>query len=607
MKKIEKIVVASIIASLLSQGVVYGATQKNAKRASRTRSNSKRASATRTNIRGNLNTATNTFSKSGNVVSQQSPTTQLSDDTSITCGTPAAATNNFAKRKCTLVYLDALKLYCKNYPCTSKAKVEYNFNFGLPVVKNISMDINGTKCSGENLEKTCVAYQGEILSGVWDMYSEKTIRSRKNCNMARAKADAAQACFQYINSERNQSVGAVFNSSKKTKLDEGIEQYCGRDAIIKRYKDLSIDDWTDTDEQFLSGLALKDGSFTTTSGFQGRKEMSSTIASVFANVGDASWNIMGQVGKLAEIKLGDMKTKEYPREIVNMVNTFTTDITTHCGNEFAANMLSNNFELVDNRSALEKEIAKRGILKGTFDYVIDNTVGVFGGEKSAKNIKDKGVAGVIADKIQETKDKNCKANIYQKYYTTDKSSITNISTNCTKSTETTTQVKTAITHLDVALKEIEDSKKKYKDCRFDNNKTDMAAIIKEILLVLPKDSKITLSGDNISAYRKTVDELKTVKEFKCPKETVEEAKTEEPQQKPNPESTPNPVESTPRSVSYGYAYSPNPDGSDFDLNAALGAFTTSIDKFNDGLTGGINFDDVKDIVGSLIPQNPAER
>ena len=516
MRKLKNIFALSVITTLLCS-VASSNSISASKRAPRTKSSTKRA-ATTTRVNGNYNRTTGTFTKSGTTITTGNDTTFTNTDTSIVCGQPASANNNLAKRKCTFAYINALKLYCKSYPCTSKAKVQYSFNFGLPAIeKSVSMDIDGTSCSGENLDKTCITYQGEILAGVWDIYSEKTVRERKHCNMARAKADVAQACLQYIQSEKSKSVDGILDPSKKSKLDEGIDKTCGRDAIIDKYKYYSIDDWTDEDEQYLSGLSIKNDEIKVAKDFQGKKEMSSTVATLFANVGDNTWNKMGQIGKLIELKL-DMKSMEYPREIIVLANTFNTELATSCGSDFVTQMADTTFELKDNRSALEREIARKGILKGTFDYLVDNSVGVIAGENSAKHVKEQGIVGLIQEKRQANKDKNCNKDIYHKYYDDDLATLTSLKTVCDKVDETTTKIKTILAHLDSSLKEIENSEEKYKDCRFESNLKEMAEVIR-LLSTFARDTTTEIKPEKeetIASFRRLIDGLLKVKRFNCP-------------------------------------------------------------------------------------------
>ena len=373
------------------------------------RSNRSKRSATmsKTSVRGTLNSSNSRYT--GQTTSTTGTT--ISNDSNLTCGTVPSSTNLLAKRKCAIAVSEGLKKYCETYPCKSKVKVQLSFNFELPNLSSITSEISGKNCNGKDLMNFCSPFQEELVENLWDLYSEQQIRERKNCNMAKAKYSAAQDCFMYIQAEKNSSADgvfkAMFDASKITELDRGIDKKCGRDAIIEKYKTISIDDWSDDDEKtFLSGATINsDGVLDTGSMYQGKKKLSSTIASLFANIGDNSWNYSGQIGKLADLNL-NTKSQTYPRELVTIANTFVTEGETACGRDFKVDMEDTTFTLADNRSALEKEISKKGALKGLFDFTVNNTVGVALGTNAAQELKDKGIYGVIKEKSDKKKNVN---------------------------------------------------------------------------------------------------------------------------------------------------------------------------------------------------------
>ena len=371
--------------------IVFGDTAFSATRKSSRLSKTRSASVK--NFSGTLNRSTFT----GAVNSSY----KINDNNEMVCGVAPAVTNKVAYRLCALAMADALKTYCQNYSCQSKLKVGLSFDFGLSALSEVYADVNGVKCSGTKLNTFCLPFQEELLSGLWDLYSESNVRNRKNCNMAKAKYSVAQDCFQYIQSEKNQSVGGVFDSSKISDLDKGIDAKCGRDAILKKYNLIAIDDLTDTDLNTYLGMAENKGGVVSysSSGFQGKKKLSSTVASLFANVGDNTWNISGQIGKLADLKL-DMKSNTYPRELVVIANTFITDGENSCGKDFASTMEDTSFKLVDKRSALERAIAEKGLLKGAYDMIAND------------EWKEKGIVGKIKESVDKNKEKKVCKNVY---------------------------------------------------------------------------------------------------------------------------------------------------------------------------------------------------
>ena len=489
---------------IMFDNTVFSATKK-ASRFSKTRSASVK------NFSG-------TFDRN-NFTGTTSSSYKVSDTNVMRCGVAPDVTNNMAKRLCAVAMADALKVYCQNYPCQNKLKVEYTFNFDLPTLTNISAEVNGASCSGKNLNTFCLPFQDELLNGLWDLYSETNVRERKNCNMAMAKYSAAQDCFQYIQAEKNQSVGGIFDSSKISDLDKGIDEKCGKEAILKKYKTIALDDLDASDMNTYFGMAKSDDGIVSYSseGFQGKKKLSSTVASLFANVGDNSWNVMGQVGKLTDLKL-DMKSSTYPRELVVIANTFITEGETACGKDFSSTMEDTSFNLLDKRSALERAIAKKGILKGTFDYVLDNTVGIVSEDK-ADDIKKKGIVGKVQEAVEKNKEKKATRNVYSNA-SKDETDLKS----CSGSVDSiTAKVKDILKNISVAVAEIEKSGKEYHDTLLQNNPKIVSNL--KILLTYDRnnDEKIEISDEpSLIEIRSVISKLESVEKFNCKDKGFEE-------------------------------------------------------------------------------------
>ena len=457
---------------------------------------SRSASTSINTIRGNYNTSTNTYTGT-----KTTTTTQTSNDT-LQCGIAPDATNNLAKRQCAIAMAEALKLYCASYPCNSKIKVELSFNFALPSLEKISSTINGESCSGANLDKFCAPFQSSLINDLWDLYSEQSIRDRKNCDMAKAKYSAAQDCFAYIQSAKNNSVGNRFSKSKITELDKEIDKRCGKEAIINKYKSISIDDWTEEDENTF----FKNISFTSNAtgelidSYQGEKQLSSTVASLFANIGDNTWNYAGQIGRLFDLNFST-KSSTYPRELVVIANTFVTEGEAACGKDFKVDMETTSFEISDSRSALEKQIAKKGILKGLFDFGIDNTVGAISEDK-AQSWKEKGILG----KVSESKDKKTAEQL-------DKilSKLQTLSTNCNTSAgnfeQITTEIKSILNELKTIIGNTD---------RFEANKEKIREVL-DTILTFKRDpnEEITITSNTQAEFNLTILKLETLR-FTCP-------------------------------------------------------------------------------------------
>ena len=449
----------------------------------------------------------------------------INNSNGMNCGVAASISNAQAERLCASVFVDALKIYCKEYSCQSKAKVDFSFNFGLESLSGVSANIGGVNCSGKNLNTFCLAFQSKLLDKLWDFYSEQSIRNRKNCNMAMAKYSAAQDCYQYIIAEKNQSVDSVFNSSKISNFDKEIDDRCGRDAILKKYKNIAVDELENADMNVYFGSAKleKDGTLSSANdAVQGKKKLSSNVASLFANVGDNTWNIVGQIGKLADLKL-DMKSSTYPRDIVVIANTFVTDGETACGKNFAVDMEKTSFEIKDNKSALEREIAKKGLLKGVFDFTLDNTVGLVSEDK-VDEIKGKGVIASVKEAIDKNKEEKSNRDVYTNAES-DLKKLNNILASCDSSGKASfSDVKSILENIKNAMAEIEKNSK-YKDSLFAKNKSN---IIKNLNVILsfnrtPKNRDIKLSdSSSFEDVKSAINELSVVTKFNCPGVLFEE-------------------------------------------------------------------------------------
>ena len=492
---------------IIDNNVVFSAPKKSSR---------KLRSSSVKNVSGKLNK--NTFT--GTVKTDY---TINSSDT-VSCG-GVFVPNAQAERLCASAIVDALKIYCKDYSCQSKAKVDFSFSFDLPNLSGISADVGGVSCSGKNLNTFCLPFQSKLLDKLWDFYSEQSIRDRKNCNMAMAKYSAAQDCYQYIISEKNQSVDAVFNSSKITNFDKGIDERCGRDAILKKYKSIAVDDLENNEinAYFSSAVLNKDGTISSSGDeFKGKKKLSSNVASLFANVGDNTWNLVGQIGKLADLNLS-MKSSTYPREIVVIANTFVTDGETACGKDFASDMEKTSFEIADSRSALEREIAKKGLLKGAFDFTLDNTVGLVSEDK-ADELKKKGIVTSIKEAVDKSKEEKSNKDVYLTA-SDDLKKLNGILSSCDGSGKASfADVKTVLQNIKGAVDEIEKNPK-YQDALFEKNKDNIIKNLNVMLSLnrMPKKRDIKLSDSStFSNVKDALAELSSATKFNCPGVLFEE-------------------------------------------------------------------------------------
>ncbi len=386
-------------------------------------SNKKRSATTsKTTVSGTYNTATSTYTPANMTVNIA--TAKSEDSSAMSCGTPASSSNMVAKRLCATAYSDALGTYCNNTKCTSTIKVAMNLNFGLSILNDVSIDVNGTTCNGDNLDKFCSNFAEELVSGLWPLYSDQAKRERKTCNFAKAKFNAAQDCFNYVLSQKNTAgLTGFFSTSKQNDIDKEIEKICGKDAIIENYKKISIDDWDENDNDLFFNEATNTVSNKTAIG--ANKKLSSSVATQFANVGNANWNISGKVGRFLDLDW-DLKTSTYPRELTVLVNSFITDGETSCGSQFRTEMQDTSFAIKNKQSNLEREIAKKGLLKGLFDYSLNQASAIMGDEW-ADTVKGDGIVGTVKKAAEKRKNKPI--------YTPQNKKIKELSTSCNQYNE----------------------------------------------------------------------------------------------------------------------------------------------------------------------------
>ncbi|MBD5405327.1 hypothetical protein HDR59_02145 [bacterium] len=462
---------------------------------------------TKTNVSGTYNTATGTYAPSSTTVITTTSSSTQNQSSEMACGKPATTDNVIAKRLCASAYSDALDLYCKNTTCTSAIKVAMNMNFGIPLLSKenekgeipVIIDVNGTQCYGNDLDKFCSNFAEELVSGLWPLYSDQAKRERKTCNFAKAKFNAAQECFTYILSEKNNAgITGFFDTKKLNDIDKGIEKRCGKQAIIDNYEKISIDGWDSNDDALF--FNEKSNAVSGKAGTGANKKLSSSVATQFANIGNANWNISGKVGRFLDLDW-DLKTSTYPREIVVLANTFITDGETSCGSKFRTEMQDTSFEIKNKQSNLEREIAKKGLLKGLFDYSINQASAIMG-EEWADNVKGEGIINSIKNAVDKKNNKPV--------YTSQKEKINELLNSCKdyKEDEFTAKIKGFTDKISTALDNILSAKKitvaKSYTNSFNLIETDLNTIAGKT-----KDPKIEITGIPEITETSSDDDVKT--------------------------------------------------------------------------------------------------
>lgn len=297
----------------------------------------------------------------------------------------APITDKQAERECTKMIVNALKKQCTG---TNKCK---NATETYAILEFDDANLSGTSDIPSAYRTTyCANFIETAVNKLWNSYDSVANLNEQNCNMALARSLAAEACYRNILATKNQ--GAAW--------EDRDTNACNTEAVRNYYKQLAGDDST-----IPSSLNGND------------------LTKIFNNVGKMSnWNITSLVGKFADLDLSENTTSEYPRELVQLVNSLKSTGNVMCGPDRYTELYDTNFALVDKTSSLEKAIKEKGILKGAADYITDQ-VSVFTGTNSTNEYKKDG----MVKSIQETwgpKTKACESEYESQYTIEERSSHT---------------------------------------------------------------------------------------------------------------------------------------------------------------------------------------
>lgn len=279
-----------------------------------------------------------------NINATVAETTQVSTDYT----KPAPITDAVAKKACDKMVIETLTAYreaVEKDPKKIKYKTASEAYAGLSFPK-----VNGNEAN----EVFCANFLENSVEKLWANNNIFTNKSEKACNKAKARAIAAERCWQFANAEKN-------NNPKFS--EEQFNEYCGNDAISQIYNN-DIPGVTDT---------------TTADDFSDNK-----LPKLFSDVGFMGLNIAGYT-RLLDWDI-DLKTTEYPREVVQIVNSVLSQGKIACGNDFAATMHDTNFQLVDKTGSLERRIKEKGLLAGAKDWGVDQA-GAIKGTNWANEVK----------------------------------------------------------------------------------------------------------------------------------------------------------------------------------------------------------------------------
>lgn len=307
----------------------------------------------------------------------------------------APITDKQAERECTKMIVNALKKQCTG---TNKCK---NATETYAILEFDDAKLEGGTSDIPSAYRTtyCANFIETAVNKLWNSYDSVANLNEQNCNMALARSLAAEACYRNILATKNQG-GA---------LEDRDTNACNTNAVRNYYKQLA--GLTTTEEEKLIPSSLNGDDLT----------------KIFSSVGKMSnWNWTALAGKFADLDFSENTTSEYPRELVQLVNSLKSTGNVMCGPDRYTELYDTNFALVDKTSSLEKAIKEKGILKGAADYITDQ-VSVFTGTNSTNEYKKDGMVKSIVKPIQNKwgpKTTACESEYESQYTVEERSSHT---------------------------------------------------------------------------------------------------------------------------------------------------------------------------------------
>ncbi len=249
---------------------------------------------------------------------------------------PAPITDAVAQRECYKNVASALKTYCNTTGNTCNNPTEIYAMLTVPD------------------EKFCANFIETAVNKLWNKYDEYTNKDEKNCNIALARSLAAESCYRYALTQQNKEV--VITEDK-------FSEYCGDTAIKTIYDKISKT--------------------------PGNIDTGDSLPKYFASVGFIGWSNLASYTRLLDGKI-DFKTNEYPRELVQLVNSLKSEGNMMCGDKHYTQLYDTNMQLFDKSGSLEKRINEKGIISGTVDWGVDQ-LGAIKGTDWSNSIKQNGM------------------------------------------------------------------------------------------------------------------------------------------------------------------------------------------------------------------------
>lgn len=251
---------------------------------------------------------------------------------------PAPITDAVAKRTCTNLVVQGLTKFCGDKKC--KNATEAYAGLVMPTNTIATSDIY------------CANFIEDAVNNLWNSYDSYALNETKNCNIALARSLAAEACYRYVLTMQNQ----------KIRISEAdLNEFCGKDAVITQYSQLS------NGEKIIE------------------TEVGDNIATYFANVGKIGVSNLASYTRLLDLKI-DFKTTEFPRDLIMLVNSLTSQGNMMCGEKNYTELKDANIQLIEKTGSLEKRIQEKGLAAGFKDWTVDQ-IGAFTGENWTEKAK----------------------------------------------------------------------------------------------------------------------------------------------------------------------------------------------------------------------------
>ncbi|MDE6223912.1 MAG: hypothetical protein K2M23_00365, partial [Alphaproteobacteria bacterium] len=228
--------------------------------------------------------------------------------------TPAPITDKVAERNCTTMVVNALQKHCKTNKCKNPTEIYATLTY--ETIENKANEIY------------CANFLETAVNKLWNSYDSVATLNEENCNIALAKAFAAEDCYLYV----------MTNQAEKVIIKEDdLKSRCGAEGITNQYNAL-------TGENKANGSIGDD-----------------KLAQYFSKVGNIGVSdLMAYPARVLDLKI-DFKTSAFPRELVQLVNTIKSQGNVMCGPDRYTELYDTNMPLEIKQTSLQKAVQEKGI------------------------------------------------------------------------------------------------------------------------------------------------------------------------------------------------------------------------------------------------------